>query len=303
MDTHLLELLPASLSASLPAHKRQTVVDLANALAETAGVVAVVLGGSYARGAARPTSDVDLGIYYYPDAPFRVDAIAQIAQAAAVQPPTVTDFYAWGAWVNGGAWLHTASGKVDFLYRNLEQVTRTIAEAEQGVVHHDYPQQPPYGFYSITYLAETQICLPLFDPAGVIRALKARVEHYPEPLHQRVVNDALWSAEFTLLQARGFAAQGDVYNTAGCLTRVATNLTQVLFALNRCYYMSDKGALQMIDKFALKPDDYAQSLGDILAAPGRDAPTLSRTVAALEDLWRRTVALTNGAYRPKFVMT
>lgn len=41
--------------------------------------------------------------------------------------------------------------------------------------------------------------------------------------------------------ARGFAAQGDIYNTVGCLTRTATNLTQALFALNRCYYMSDKG--------------------------------------------------------------
>ena len=148
-----------------------------------------------------------------------------------------------------------------------------------------------------------RVCLPLFDPAGVIRALKARVARYPEPLHQRVVNDALWSAEFTLLHARGFAAQGDIYNTVGCLTRTATNLTQALFALNRCYYMSDKGALQMIDQFALKPDDYAQSLGAILAAPGRDAQALSHTVAALEYLWRRTVALTDGAYRPNFVMT
>lgn len=292
----------ALLPETLPADKRRDVLHLVDALTETPGVVAVVLGGSYARGTARPDSDVDLGIYYAPDAPFCIDDITGIAQSAAIQSPTVTDFYVWGAWVNGGAWIQTQSGKIDFLYRNVAQVERTIDEAEQGIVRHDYPQQPPYGFYSITYLAETQVCVPLFDPDGVIVQLKARLEIYPEMLHQRAVNDGLWSAEFTLLHARTFAAQGDIYNTAGCLTRAATNLTQVLFALNRCYYMSDKGAMQMIDGFALKPAGYVRSLGDILAAPGRDAASLTQSVQALESLWRRTVELTGGAYRPNFVL-
>lgn len=293
----------APLPESLSADKRRTVLDLVAALAATPGVAAVVLGGSYARGTARPDSDVDLGLYYDSAAPFRIDDIARVAQAVAVQPPTVTDFYVWGAWVNGGAWIHTASGKVDFLYRNLDQVARTIDEAEQGIVHHDYPQQPPYGFYSVTYLAETHVCLPLFDPAGAIQALKARVQPYPAMLHQRVVNDGLWSAEFTLLHARTFAAQGDIYNTAGCLTRTATTLTQVLFALNRCYFMTDKGALRLIDGFARKPEGYVQALSAILAAPGQDAAGLTHSVQAMETLWRCVVDLTGGAYQPKFVLS
>jgi hypothetical protein len=76
----------------------------------------------------------------------------------------VTGFYVWGAWVNGGGWIHTPSVKVDFLYRNLDQVQRTINEAEQGSIQHDFDQQPAYGFYSVIYLAETKICLPLYDP-------------------------------------------------------------------------------------------------------------------------------------------
>jgi hypothetical protein len=292
----------AQLPETLPADKRNIIHQLVNALAETSGVVAVVLGGSYALGAARPDSDVDLGLYYQPDSPFRLDDIAQTARQVAIQPPTVTGFYEWGAWVNGGAWIHTASGKVDFLYRNLDQVARTIDDAEQGIVHHDYPQQPPYGFYSVTYLAETQVCAPLFDPTGVIAALKARIEPYPELLHRRAVDDNLWSAEFTLLHAHSFAAQGDVYNTVGCLTRAATNLTQALFALNRRYYMSDKRAMREIDGFAVAPAGYTATLSDILAAPGNGALALARSVAALETLWRRVVELTGGAYRPKFVM-
>lgn len=292
----------ANLPESLPADKHRTILQLVSALARAPGVVAVVLGGSYASGAARPDSDVDLGLYYRPDSPFRIDDIVQIARQVAIQSPTVTDFYEWGSWVNGGAWIHTAAGKVDFLYRNLDHVTRTIDEAEQGIVHHDYPQQPPYGFYSVTYLAETQVCLPLFDPTGVIAALKARVECYPELLHRRVVDNSLWSAEFTLLHARSFAAQGDVYNTVGCLTRTATNLTQALFALNRRYYMSDKRAMREIDTFAAVPAGYPVTLSDILAAPGHDARTLVQSTAALETLWQRVVELTNGAYHPKFVM-
>lgn len=291
-----------SLPETLPVDKQRTVTEIVAALAATPGVAAVVLGGSYARGTARPDSDIDLGIYYDPTAPFRIDDIAHIAQGVAVKSPTVTDFYQWGAWVNGGAWIHTATGKVDLLYRNLIQVERTIGEAEQGVIHHDYLQQPPYGFYSVTYLAETDVCLPLFDPVGAIQALKARVQHYPEALHRRAVNDGLWSAEFTLLHARTFAAQGDIYNTAGCLARVATTLTQVLFALNHCYFMTDKGALRVIDGFALKPTDYVHEIDAILAAPGGDATALAQSVARLQTLWLRTVDLTGGAYRPYFMV-
>lgn len=292
------ELLPAT----LPAEKRATLAHLVDALAQVPGMIAVVLGGSYASGTARATSDVDLGLYYRPAAPYEIESITQIARSMATIPPTVTGFYEWGAWVNGGAWVHTATGKVDFLYRNLDHVERTISEAEQGIVHHDYPQQPPYGFYSVIYLAETQVCRPLFDPAGTIQALKERVRIYPAALRERIVNDNLWSAEFTLLHARAFAAQGDVYNTAGCLARMAANLTQVLFALNRRYFISDKHAMAEIGGFTTKPTAYTQDLTAILAAPGSDTSALAHTVAAMENLWQQVVVLADGSYRPRFVV-
>ena len=73
-----------------------------------------------------------------------------------------------------------------------------------------------------------------------------------------MIAGTLWSAEFSLLHARGFAVQGDIYNTVGCLTQVASNLTQVLFALNEKYFMRDKQVLDVVASFSYLPSGYVQ---------------------------------------------
>ena len=205
-----------------------------------------------------------------------------------------------GAWVNGGAWIHTAQGKVDFLYRSLEHVQRTIDEAQQGITHHDYNQQPPYGFYSVIYLAETQICIPLYDPDGQIARLKRQVTAYPPKLKQQIVADTLWNAEFTLLHAQGFAAQGDVYNTVGCLTRAAGKLTQALFALNERYFIRDKQVMKTMAAFSFLPEGYITQVNQILARPGSTPGELVRAVSDLGQAWRSVAALAGDRYQPKF---
>jgi hypothetical protein len=286
---------------NLPEPKRLLLERLVDQLRQTSGIAAVVLGGSYASGLQHAASDMDIGLYYSEARPFAIADIRRIAEAAAADgTATVTGFYGWGAWVNGGAWIHTPQGKVDFLYRNLEQVQRTIDEAQQGLSQHDYDQQPAYGFYSVIYLAETQICIPLYDPELRIASLKQRVQVYPPRLKQKVIADSLWSAEFTLLHARGFAAKGDIYNTVGCLTRAASNLTQALFALNERYFMRDKQVLEAMAQFPNLPSGYIAQINKILAQPGSSAPELTRTVTALEQAWHSVVALPGTQYEPKF---
>ena len=288
---------------TIPPAKRAILEQLTTTLRQTPGVVAVVLGGSYARGTQHATSDLDVGIYYNEAAPFAIADIQQIANAVAVEPnPVVTNFYEWGAWVNGGAWIYTAAGKVDFLYRNLDHVQRTLDEAQQGIFHHDYNQQPAYGFYSMIYLAETQVCRPLYDPQGRIAALKRQVVHYPPKLKQRVVGDCLWSAEFTLLHAQSFATAGDVYNTVGCLTRMAANLTQVLFALNETYFMSDKRVMEALAAFAVLPPGYIERVQGSLAHPGATAGELKQTVTQMEAAWQSVVDCARELYQPKFIL-
>lgn len=286
---------------NLPEPKRQLLEHLVDKLKRVDGMAAIVLGGSYASGTQHAHSDLDLGLYYTEAKPFEIAEIRRIAEEVSVAgSAAVTGFYEWGAWVNGGAWIQTPHGKVDFLYRNLEQVQRTLAEAQAGIARHDYNQQPTFGFYSVIYLAETQICIPLHDPDLVIVQLKRGVETYLPQLKATILKEALWAAEFTLSHARGFAAQGDLYNTVGCLTRVLAELTQALFALNERYFIRYKQVTEVLAGFPNLPAGYIPQINQILACPGRTAEELTQTVSALEQVWKSVVELPGVNYEPKF---
>ena len=126
------------------------------------GLVAVALGGSRAQGTYRPDSDVDIGLYYRDSSPFSVQDIVAVAEQISDDPhPVVTDFYRWGPWVNGGAWLVVRGQRVDWLYRSIDALERTIEACLQGQFESDYYQQPPYGFHSYVYLGELSICRAL----------------------------------------------------------------------------------------------------------------------------------------------
>ena len=49
-------------------------------LREIPGVIGVVLGGSRAKGTAKPDSDIDIGIYYDDTQGFKVEYFAKIAK-------------------------------------------------------------------------------------------------------------------------------------------------------------------------------------------------------------------------------
>lgn len=290
------------LPTAVPEEKRALIEQAVSELAVIKHVEAVVLGGSYASGTAHSGSDLDIGVYYLESQPFAVEEIRQAAQRLARpgSTPTVTGFYEWGAWVNGGAWIETPVCKVDFLYRSLDQVRKTIDESHQGICRHDYDQQPTFGYYSTGYLAETMICLPLFDPARHIARLKEAAAQYPPRLKASIIQNSLWSAEFTLAHAKGFAEKGDIYNTSGCLARIAANLTQALFALNECYFLTDKKVMEAIEAFKMRPPEYCERLQLLLAYIGTGREELIRSVTALDELWREVKALAADAYTPRY---
>jgi hypothetical protein len=108
----------------------------------------------------------------------------------------------------------------------------------------------------VIYLAEIRSCLPLFDPRHLVLEFKHVVESYPPRLQKKLVSDSLWTAEFTFFHATGFAERGDIFNTVGCLARIAFMLAQCLFALNAEYYFGDKGASKRSTISLESPTDF-----------------------------------------------
>lgn len=282
----------------------ELVSSLANRLGAICGIRAVVLGGSHARGCARPGSDIDLGLLYSEASAFSIQSVRELAEdvndAAGL---VVTSFYEWGPWVNGGAWLSVGGQRVDFVYRSLEHLERVIAEAEAGRYELDYAQQPPFGFFSGTYLGEVAVCIPLVDSEGWVEVLKRRVAGYPEALRRAVVKDYLWAAEFGLAAfAPKFAARSDVYGTAACLTRAVNQLVLVLFALNRKYPINDKTALAEVAEFERAPREFGPRVQKTLTYMGASAAELFAAVESIAQLARETVDLSGELYQPFYTL-
>jgi predicted nucleotidyltransferase len=288
----------------LSTEQRELATSLAQRLGAIRGVEAVVLGGSHARGRGQPGSDIDLYLYYSEAAPFSIQSIRALAEDVNDTPgPVVTNFFGWGPWVNGGAWLTISGQRLDFVYRSLEHVERVIAEAEAGRYELDYAQQPPFGFFSTAYLGEVAVGVPLFDPAARVEALKRRVAVYPEALRRAVVQDYLWAAELGLAAfAPKFAGRSGPYGTAACLARAVNQLLLVLFALNRKYLMDDKTALAEVAEFERAPRDFGPRVQQTLAHLGTSPAELGTAVESIAQLFRETVALTDGLYQPRFML-
>jgi len=278
--------------------KQKLVEDFTAELKSIEGVKAIVLGGSFAVGLATESSDLDIGIYYSEKSPFEIEKIKTIASKFSNKDlPTVTGFYEWGPWVNGGAWITTANGEVDLLYKNINQIVKTIDDAKNGVWENSFDQQPPYGFSSIIFLAETRNSIPLYDPENIIGNLKDSIKQYPEKLKQSVVQQSLWSAEFTIWQAEKFANKTDMYNTIGCLTRAINGIVTTLFALNEIYPMGDKRAIEIIEKEESIPSNFKNKIDTILSC---EKKSLVDNVRLLKILFNETVELANELYRPYY---
>jgi hypothetical protein len=185
------------------------------------GIKAVALGGSRARGTAREDSDIDLGLYYEPDAPFRIEAL----DAAGCElddrhtSGLMTPFGGWGAGVNGGGWLCIGARRVDLLYRDLDRVRTVIEQCPRGEIDGSYQLGHPLGFQNQIYAGEVHICQPLHDPADELALLKQLVAVYPPRMRRTLVDEHLFDAQFEIQIAAGPAARGDVVYVSQCLAR------------------------------------------------------------------------------------
>jgi predicted nucleotidyltransferase len=270
---------------------------IAGRLGEIEGVVAVALGGSWARGEAHADSDVDLGIYYRPENPPRITDLRLLAQELDDRHPqyAVTNFGEWGPWINGGGWLTIEGRKVDWLYRDLDLVELTIRECRAGRPSVYYQPGHPHGFHTHIYMGEIHYCRSLFDPDGELRALKNMTEHYPPRLKDALIRRQLWEARFALDTCRKSAARGDAFYVAGCLFRCAACMVQTLFALNERYLINEKGSVEVADSLPLSPGNFREIVDSVLARPGGSPQELEGSVGNIECLLVAVEELCAGA--------
>ncbi len=269
-------------------------------VAKIEGIAAIVLGGSRARGTADERSDIDLGIYYDAEHPFSTVALEAAAQELDDRHAEglVTPFGAWGPAVNGGGWLEIRGHHVDFLYREIGAVREAIEDFVAGRPRSVYQLGHPLGFHMQTYAGEVHVCRPLFTTGGTIAELKSMVREYPEKFRTAAVTKHLFDAEFEISICAKPVERADVMYVAGCLFRAAGFMTFVLYALNRRFFLNEKGAIAESRQFAIKPARFHDTVASVLGNVGTTPAELAASVASFQRLAAelRQLAANEGAH-------
>ncbi len=262
----------------------QFISHIVSSLRSIEGITAIALGGSRARGNHTNKSDVDLGIYYNPENPPDLIALNRLACELDDNHRVnlITAIGEWGKWINGGGWLQVQGVGVDFLYRDLVKVNRVIDDCHIGRITIDYQPGHPHGFVPSIYMGEIALCQALYDPDGVLEALKVKTEPYPVGLKQATIDTFAWEISFSLLVAKKAIARDDVVYAAGCCFRSVACMNQVLFALNEDYLLNEKGAIALANRFAICPQDYQQRVEQAFALLAADAKSITEAIAIIE---------------------
>jgi len=252
---------------------------MADALVAVPGVVAVLLGGSRARGTARPDSDVDLGLYHRP--PLDVDGLRRLARTLAEArdggDPELTEPGAWGAWVDGGGWLEVDGTPVDWLYRDVDRVHRSWALARTGTFDFHFQVGHPLGVPDFGYAGEVALGVVLADPTGELTALQEQAVHYPPPL-ARAVLDRLGEAEFLLATLAKPAARGDTTLLAGSLFRVVALCAHALHARAGRWVVNEKGLVEDAGRLPGAPVEFSRRAHRLLGYLGTTPAELQQAV-------------------------
>lgn len=260
--------------------------EVADQLLEVPGVAAVMLGGSRARGAEKPDSDVDLGLYYRP--PLDVDKLQALADAlATARPdqarPKVTRPGAWGPWVDGGGWLTIDGMAVDWIYRDLDRVHRSWETAQEGTFDFHFQIGHPLGVPDFAYAGEVALGAILADPDDELAGLQEQAAAYPPKLARAIVA-RLDEARFILGAVEKSAGRGDVALVAGSLFRIVGLCAHAVHARAGRWVINEKGLVEATGRLPESPPDFATRANAILGRLGTDPAGLGGAVHAARTL-------------------
>jgi len=214
------------------------------------GRAAVSLGGSRAKKLADASSDYDFRVY-----------------ADRFKGPELKRTDAWAAFESAWRDWEARGFRIDGVWpREIASVDGKLAAWCAGKGEPVEYEWTIWGYHLPTDIAHQQI---VADPAGVLAGWKQLLATYPEPLREAVFERHLtilryWRTDY---HYRNKVERGDAIFLAGLTTRLLHSIMQVLFALNRTYFVGDGWNLRAAEGFELLPDDLAGRVGLILDPP------------------------------------
>jgi len=237
------------------------------ALADT-GRVAVSLGGSRAKSFADTKSDYDFRVY-----------ADQFKGPELAETPAWAEFEAvWRSWERKGL-------RIDGAWcRSIASIDRDLAAWLDGHGAVKEYEWTIWGYHLPTDIAHQQI---VADPDGVLGAWKDRLKTYPETLRRAVLDKHMsilryWRADYHYLSK---VERGDVVFLAGLSAKLLHSIMQVIFALNRTYFVGDGWNLRGTANFAIVPEDLANRVVRVVdPGPGRWAAQRERLIALVNDV-------------------
>ena len=252
-------------------------MSIADRLLAVSGIVGVTLGGSRARGAALPGSDVDLGLYYR--RALDIEALGELARELSGRQAEVTAIGGWGPRVNGGGWLTIGGQAVDWLYRDLDDVDACWRRACRGEIVVHVQVGHPAGFPDWAYPGELALAVLLADPTAELGMRRDEMTHYPAAL-ARAQCRGLWEADFCLSIAGKAIGRADAAYIAGCLFRAVTVCVHALHGAAGVWVINEKGGVASAARLPGCPADFEGRVQALMGGVGTSAAELGRTLAA-----------------------
>lgn len=254
----------------------QPVIDeclpLLKALAK--GRCAVTIGGSRGKRTSDQRSDVDFRVF--------CDEIAD--------GPKYWETPAWQPFAQAIKRWRAQGIEIDYCW------VRTFAEVDAQLDAWLNGQGKPvehvwtlWGYHLLTDIANQVV---IEDPHGFIAAWQARLIPYPQALQDALLQKYLrslnyWRADY---HYRNKVERGDVVFLASITARLVHDLLQVLFAINKTYYVGDGNNLHYVAHFSIQPQHFAERVTALLY-PTPTADVLTTQYAAMLSLIDDVVAL------------
>jgi predicted nucleotidyltransferase len=243
--------------------------DVAALYGELQNVVAVVIGGSLARGYTDSKSDIEMYVYYEGQlpSPEQIKHILSKLEAPLTRSKDVHWHHpAWGHHTffrYHGINFELGYRDIHETYVRMKGFMGGLSLPKHGI--HD----TPFGHYEsgvASCLIECKILIDKHEQVGKLKQLlatyqssKVRTETY-----EYYIKDA---KTILTVKAKPAAVRNDIYNFHACIARAVRSLVIALFAVNNMPYPGDKWNKRYISEFKQKPAAFDERIEAVMQRP------------------------------------